>query len=312
MKGVAIDVDGVILKGGKLIEGANDAIQRLVKENIPFIFITNGGGMLENQKAEELSTKLNIPISSEQVLLCHSPFKSLVPQYGNSTILVIGREYCLEVAKTYGFKNPVSTTSFFDYNPSVLPVRKEHHSSSNGNTANKEPASIDAVFIFYDSLDWTLDMQVLSDVLVGIDEKTSKKYQRIPVFASNADIVYATDYPLPRFTQGAFVEAFKYLFQLYHGIPLEVTFFGKPYDIQYRYAEEMLQQQANKLTVKEPVKFYGIGDNPKSDIKGANQAGEHWHSILVRTGLFAGENDHEHRADHVFDSVIEAVGFILD
>lgn len=38
-----------------------------------------------------------------------------------------------------------------------------------------------------------------------------------------------------------------------------------------------------------------IGDNPKSDIKGANDAG--WISILVRSGVFHGlENDKENPA----------------
>jgi ribonucleotide monophosphatase NagD (HAD superfamily) len=31
-------------------------------------------------------------------------------------------------------------------------------------------------------------------------------------------------------------------------------------------------------------RYYGIGDNPHSDIKGANNAGQHWTSIFVQTG----------------------------
>ena len=34
-----------------------------------------------------------------------------------------------------------------------------------------------------------------------------------------------------------------------------------------------------------------IGDNPKSDIKGANMMGEKWSSILVKSGVFKGTND---------------------
>ena len=29
-----------------------------------------------------------------------------------------------------------------------------------------------------------------------------------------------------------------------------------------------------------------IGDNPETDIRGANDAGDHWTSVLVRTGVF--------------------------
>ena len=51
-----------------------------------------------------------------------------------------------------------------------------------------------------------------------------------------------------------------------------------------------------------------IGDNPASDIAGANAAGPRWQSALVRTGVFRGEtNDAKHPADIVVDNVHDAV-----
>jgi len=58
-------------------------------------------------------------------------------------------------------------------------------------------------------------------------------------------------------------------------------------------------------------RYYGIGDNPYSDIQGANNAGKNWTSILVRTGIFQGSNHHEHPADIVCDNVEDAVNWIL-
>ncbi len=52
-----------------------------------------------------------------------------------------------------------------------------------------------------------------------------------------------------------------------------------------------------------------IGDNPKSDIRGANEAG--WHSILLRTGMFQGppgSNDPEDPARDVVDTVVRIAG----
>lgn len=55
--------------------------------------------------------------------------------------------------------------------------------------------------------------------------------------------------------------------------------------------------------------FYMIGDNPKSDIDGANRRG--WTSILVRTGVFQGEeNDKEHPATYVVKDFEEAIQLI--
>lgn len=305
---IALDIDGVLLRGGKVIPGAVKAVQQLVASRLPFVFVTNGGGMLEKQKAKDLSKKLEMEVASSQVILCHTPFRSLASQYGDKPVLVVGRESCLQVATSYGFKHIVTPQHLYDTCPDVLPIRKPNHDHCNSHEDLRK--SIQAALIFHDPTDWTLDMQVLSDVLMP---EVGSKTQRIPVYASNADIVYATEYPYPRFTQGAFVEAFRHLFQLHHQLPLQLTYYGKPYKIQYEFAEEMLSLQAQQLNLPPPKYYFGIGDNPKSDIRGANNAGDDWQSVLVRTGLFQGEhhNDPHDPANHVFHNVAEAVEYIL-
>lgn len=53
-----------------------------------------------------------------------------------------------------------------------------------------------------------------------------------------------------------------------------------------------------------------IGDNPVTNIKGANSHG--LHSILVKTGIFSGtENDTVNIAKTVVDNVLDAINFIL-
>jgi len=52
-----------------------------------------------------------------------------------------------------------------------------------------------------------------------------------------------------------------------------------------------------------------IGDNPEGDIEGANRKG--WESILVRTGLFYGaDNHHKHPAKHVVQDMEAAIDLI--
>ena len=60
------------------------------------------------------------------------------------------------------------------------------------------------------------------------------------------------------------------------------------------------------------TKIYGIGDNPKADIKGANDASELWTSVLVRSGVFIGKgNDEKNPADKVVDDVGAALTYIF-
>jgi ribonucleotide monophosphatase NagD (HAD superfamily) len=40
--GAVFDIDGVVLRGHKALPGARDALLRLNKADIPFIFLTNG------------------------------------------------------------------------------------------------------------------------------------------------------------------------------------------------------------------------------------------------------------------------------
>ncbi|KAL4582057.1 hypothetical protein LXL04_006595 [Taraxacum kok-saghyz] len=65
--GIAFDIDGVILRG------------RCLK--IPYLFLTNGGGIPESRRASELSQLLGVNIDPIQVVQGHSPFKNLLKRY---------------------------------------------------------------------------------------------------------------------------------------------------------------------------------------------------------------------------------------
>mmetsp|Transcript_21653 Transcript_21653/g.31064 ORF Transcript_21653/g.31064 Transcript_21653/m.31064 type:complete len:309 (-) Transcript_21653:1496-2422(-) len=306
MKAVALDIDGVLLKGSQVLQGARRSIQKLSFNKVPFVFVTNGGGVSEEDKASELSLKLGEKVLAEQILLAHTPYRDLVPKFEDKKVLVLGKKSCLSVARNYGFKNVLDADYLFQSNPLCFPTRKPVSAVSSQNHADR---SVEAVMIFHDPIDWSLEMQLLSDVL---SDKSSG--EQIPFYACNADLVYATEYHLPRFTQGAFVSAFQHLFYKVHSKNVHVKYFGKPQKEQYTYAEKLLHQQSHRLGTPLPIQYcFGVGDNPLSDIKGANEAGDIWSSILVRTGIFNSldSNDKDNPADYVVDDVEDAVDLIL-
>lgn len=309
--GVVLDVDGVLVRGSHVIPAAPQALQILKREGVPMLFVTNGGNMVEAEKAEKLSAQLGISIQEDQVILSHTPWRRLVPQYSRKRVLIIGSAESMDVAKAYGFENVVSPECFHKKNPDVYPVKTTDGEAVEADSApdTHEPVddSIHAAFIFSDSVDWGLHMQVLTDALLDNQLRCGGL---IPVYACNADLVYTGKHSVPRFTQGAFVHAFQSLFFKYTGIEVPIEFCGKPFNIQYEYAEDLFREN---MGCAHPRKFYGIGDNPKSDIRGANSAGSHWTSILVKTGVFDGssrENDEEDPADVVVHDVLDAVNFI--
>lgn len=75
---------------------------------------------------------------------------------------------------------------------------------------------------------------------------------------------------------------------------------------------KFLENYLKSKTPYEISNFYMIGDNPKSDIRGANQQG--WISILVKSGVFNKDldNDETDPANYVVDNFKEAVKLIMD
>jgi HAD superfamily hydrolase (TIGR01456 family) len=272
--------------------------------SVPFVFVTNGGGKTEEDKALELSKRLQLHVRVEQVLLSHTPMKDLAAMYANQRVLILGQDRCLGVAKSYGFADVVSCNHVHVEQPHMFPLRQPNLDRYRDHIAGP----ISAAFIFDDPVDWGLDMQTLADVL-GMNGGGP---QQIPLYSSNSDIVFMSEHSMPRFTQGAFLLAFQGLFEGYSGRKLLVERFGKPHPVQYRYAERMLHDEAQRLGLPTPDRFVGIGDNPRSDIRGARNAGDHWESILVRTGVFRGEdNDAVDPAHHVVGDVLDAVEVVL-
>ncbi|KAL5082432.1 hypothetical protein RYX36_010853 [Vicia faba] len=121
---------------------------------------------------------------------------------------------------------------------------------------------------------------------------------------------------------GAFRIALESIFNRTHSHSLEYTSFGKPHPSVFKNAATVLQQHVpqvyedfNDINHKNTQHFqtlYMVGDNPAVDIRGARQTGHPWFSILTRTGVFKGKENHDKfPADLVVDTVEEAVDYIL-
>jgi HAD superfamily hydrolase (TIGR01456 family) len=313
----AFDIDGVLVRGNKVLPGAsetlsflNEKYSRLIRK-FPYIFLTNGGGMTEEQKAYEMSKKLEVDIRPSQLILSHTPMQSLVSTYGNKHILVIGNDKIGHVAKSYGFKNAITSEHVFEFNGSVWPFKP---AAKNPPSKQLENVKISAILMLYDSTDWGHDLQIMCDVLrsengiLGTLAKNQSK-QSVPLYFSNSDFVWSNDYPINRLAQGAFRLALETIYKQLTGHELRYTKFGKPERPTYEYASCILQQQANDLGVGID-KVYAVGDNPASDIQGANNHG--WESILVKTGVWQeGVDSNDHNATHVVDNVYDAVQLAL-
>ena len=60
--GVVFDIDGVLVRGRKMIPCAQEALNKLHELNVPVIYLTNGGCETEEQKAHSLRQQLGVEV----------------------------------------------------------------------------------------------------------------------------------------------------------------------------------------------------------------------------------------------------------
>ncbi|KIV77740.1 TIGR01456 family HAD hydrolase [Exophiala sideris] len=246
----------------------------------------------------------------------------------NKCIMVVGGEggKCREVAEKYGFTNVVTPGDIYAAHPEISPFSRPFKESYYGTFARPLPKpinasspedslKIDAVFVYNDPRDWGLDLQVIMDVMLshqGIMGTYSSKNgdPSLPnsgylqdgqprLYFSNPDLLWAADYHLSRLGQGGFRAAVAGVWQALtssknHPTPkLYKKIIGKPYKLTYEFAEKQLLRHRDELFHEKapPLrKVYMVGDNPESDIRGANSYESphkvEWVSLLTRTGVY--------------------------
>ena len=272
-------------------------------------------------------------------------------------IMVVGGEggRCRNVAEMYGFTNVVTPGDIYAAYPEIWPfskpfLRDYYQSFARAlprpiNSASPEKSlKIDAVFVYNDPRDWGLDLQVILDVMLSregiMGTYSSKNGDRSlpnsgylqdnqpPLYFSNPDLLWAAHYHLSRLGQGGFRESLEGLWRAVtahshsYGAPapeLYKTVIGKPYRETYSFAENLLLRHRDALfgSATPLNKVYMVGDNPESDIRGANSYesphGVEWVSLLTRTGVFRDRPGHaptwEPRA--IVDDVRAAVQYAL-
>ena len=307
--GVTFDIDGVLLRGKTALPGATAALARLDAARVPWLLLTNGGGEIEERKAEAVGSILGRAISPSQIVLSHTPLRAAVQAHASQRTLVLGCRDALGVARAYGARRAVDATAvaadeparypFLSYKRTPLPDREE---------------PFGAVFILHDPNSWAVEIQIALDVILGGWPLGSGHKQSVPVYASNADLTFAGAYPVPRLAAGAFIRCLRLMFrEVTGGQELVVEQCGKPSRLTAAYAQTALAAlRADAAAGEHFDRIVHIGDNPAADMRLALNAGDPWRGALVRTGIFRGKgNDEEHPGHHVGDDVGAAVDAIL-
>jgi len=254
---------------------------------IPFILMTNGGGMTEKLRARKLSDLLDYPIREDQLLQSHTVLRSLVThQDRNRTddhILVVGGvgDAVRTVAESYGFVNVHTPLDILAWKPSIWPF---HRLSGIERESTKQTdftdLPISSIFVFHDSRNWALDVQIMSDIIfsyphgLGVPypvtgtswESSINRTKGVELFFCNPDLLWKAQHHVPRLGQGAFKEAFQSVFKAAAGAAYPYTQLGKPHKLTYNYGKKMLDAQCKYLygsECDETTAIFMIGGEPR-------------------------------------------------
>ena len=294
--GLLVDIDGVLIRGSKTVPGTEAGFHKLSdgRGNLvrPVVFLTNGSYRSEAAKAEELTERLGVRISGSQIVLVNTPLR-MFTEWHDKQVFFAGQGSSLpNVARDLGFKNPVTLPDVFRDIPmfDVVSHKKREALISGVLPAILPPYfPIEGVVISNTPENWDAHIQFLLDLLLTHGTLHTKELEQaqLPVIACNPDLVWASEYHMPRIACGAFVHMFASLYQEISGRELEVTWCGKPTEITYTYALRALERQAEERGL-ELGQVYGVGDNVDVDVVGANRNGVE--SVLVCSGLYENED----------------------
>lgn len=103
MRGYLIDMDGVVYRGGQMIPGADQFIKRLLREDVPFLFLTNNSQRTRRDVATKLS-RMGIPATENHVFTCAiATARFLASQKPGGTAFVIGEGGLLTALHSNGY-----------------------------------------------------------------------------------------------------------------------------------------------------------------------------------------------------------------
>lgn len=319
----AFDIDGVLIRGGKPLPAAVEAMQVLNGKNdqgikVPYIFVTNGGGKTEQERCLQLSKQLEMEVSPGQFICGHTPMREMAEKY--NTVLVVGGEgeKCRQVAEGYGFKDVVTPGDIIKDNPDTTPFRQlTEEELKNSRARDYSKIKIEAIFVFADSRDWAGDQQIILDLLMSkggyLGTRSETFDEGPPIFFSHNDVVWSTSHDLTRLGMGALRVSLESMFKAVTGKELKTTAFGKPQIGTFQFATRLLQRWRRDThgINAPPETVYFVGDTPESDIRGTNefnkQSENQWYSILVKTGVYQDGTKPTFEPRVTVDTVLDAV-----
>ena len=261
--------------------------------------MTNGGGNLEKVKTQKMNQTFGEELFSEDLMfMSHSPMRPLLRKYSSQggVLLITGSLNITDIVNDMGITNYVTADELHTIFHGPHEFLQEHfHLTFNvskeeaekvearikkrlgwdslPHTYNEWGDIIKAIFALNDVNPYEKALEVIHNVY---QERTKRGLPLPPYHAGHNDIAFAGNYHRPRMAFGPF----NYMLDHHcsrHNFQYPKHYFGKPGKAVFEYVQDVLVNKFGDGC------FFMFGDNPRADIKGANEIG--WASFLTQTGV---------------------------
>ncbi|NWW38145.1 HDHD5 hydrolase, partial [Panurus biarmicus] len=293
--GFLFDIDGVLVRGKTPIPAARRAFRKLVNSQghflVPVVFVTNAGNCLRQNKADQLSHLLGVPISQDQVMMSHSPLR-MFKRYHEKCVLVSGQGPLLDIAQDLGFCQPITIDTLREKRPLLDAV--DHDRRPNVLVSGGFCFKPLSVVLFGEPVRWETSLQLIIDVLLTSgypgNPYEQENYPHIPVLACNMDLMWVAEAQSPRFGHGTFMVCLENIYKKITGKDLKYeALMGKPSRLTYHSSTGSKSRlQAKVSGGRGPATLSqdeDIGLSWENEL--ASAAAAHCRSVLVCTGVYS-------------------------
>lgn len=165
--GFVFDIDGVLYRlsaGGskEAVPGAEEALSLLREHGVPHVFMSNGTGQTEAQKAGTLSKLFGFPVSTEDVVLASTPMRE-EGREKRKLVVSASPETSHAVAAAYGWENYIVFEDFARLHPVLHPVRDYAAATPSRADAADAGDPIGAIMVVQSPRDWWVLARTASD-----------------------------------------------------------------------------------------------------------------------------------------------------
>jgi hypothetical protein len=287
--GFMIDLSTVIDTGKDdrkaLAAGGKETISSLAEYKIPFTIVSKDSGLTEKQLSCNLETQFGLAIDPKAIVLPQTPFRNLALDFKNQPVLVIGDQggKARQMALEYGFDHVITTRDIVEACPHMY-GRPESISSQQHCTAPTTPPrkscpttdiQISAIFVWWPSDDWDLDIQIIMDLLmeqgrVGTpssipDQEILKLCPQLQpkLYVCLSETSSRSGRPVPLRNGKSWLDTLGDRWLADTGLKLRYTYSGLGCDmVTVHYADTVLDEANNQMNPESPPSFrtvYMIG-----------------------------------------------------